>query len=504
MKNRKQLMILSIAALFLLVNFSGFTIGFEEKQTISSKGTHTVLAEVGAASTCPYCPSHEYWIEQVVGDYFVVGLPCSHYSPSYGFNADIIQRLNELNMGSYPASYWDGGYTSVSGGQSSSNTLQNAYNACASRTVKDVDIDLSVYWLGGAEMELHIDVSNNEASSYPGHLRVYILEIESRWMNYNNQPYHNALLSMAYDDDITVGSTSTWTHSFNWDGDDHGYGDITSDNILVVASVFSQSTDLTDETAGTYPLVQVPPTALFSFTPDSVEIGEDLFFNDESYDPDGYIVSWSWDFGDGNISSEEDPVHSYTQIGSYQVSLTVVDDDGLSDSYSSEVIVTNTGEDLGVNQNLFDLGFRLRPGWNAAQEFVTQFATLSRVELFMTRFASPSGDVTVEICDDSTSGTVVYEGVVSPSDVPAFPTYAWVSIDIGDVSVDPDETYVIVLKDAVGATEWDCLLWGFHRTAPFGSGGPYTDGWFWFQKKFQPYWFPATDWDYTFRTYGYD
>jgi len=60
-----------------------------------------------------------------------------------------------------------------------------------------------------------------------------------------------------------------------------------------------------------------------------------------------------------------------------------------------------------------------------------------------------------------------------------------------------------VLKDAVGATEWDCLLWGFHRSAPYGSGGPYSDGWFWFQKKFQPYWYPATDWDFTLRTVGY-
>jgi hypothetical protein len=174
-------------------------------------------------------------------------------------------------------------------------------------------------------------------------------------------------------------------------------------------------------------------------------------------------------------------------VGVFEVSVFVVDDMvGL----------------LDVNQSLFDLGFRLRPGWNAMQEFVPSYGVLSRVELYMTRFASPSGDVTFEIREGSGSGSVVFEGVVSPGDVPAFPTYAWVSVEVGGVVVVPGETYVVVLRDAVGASDWDCLLWGFHRSAPYGSGGPYTDGWFWFQKKFQPYWFPATDWDYTFKTYG--
>jgi len=116
----------------------------------------------------------------------------------------------------------------------------------------------------------------------------------------------------------------------------------------------------------------------------------------------------------------------------------------------------------------------------------------------------------VQICaENDTSGygpgPVLFEGYISPDEVPSFPVREWVSVDLCGMMVDvtPGETYYIVLKDAEGATDWDCLIWQFYRSAEWGSGGPYDGGWFWFQKKFQPYWYPSTDWDYTFRIYGY-
>lgn len=39
----------------------------------------------------------------------------------------------------------------------------------------------------------------------------------------------------------------------------------------------------------------------------------------------GNITSWSWDFGDGNSSSIQHPVHRYENEGTYQVCLTVTD-----------------------------------------------------------------------------------------------------------------------------------------------------------------------------------
>ena len=68
-------------------------------------------------------------------------------------------------------------------------------------------------------------------------------------------------------------------------------------------------------------------------------------FTDASGDDDGSIVSRSWDFGDGAASSEANPSHAYTAAGAYDVTLTVTDDDGATDSKT--MAVTVSGGDTG-------------------------------------------------------------------------------------------------------------------------------------------------------------
>ena len=59
-----------------------------------------------------------------------------------------------------------------------------------------------------------------------------------------------------------------------------------------------------------------------------------------SYDPDGVIVSYLWDFGDQNSASGISVNHVYRQVGTYVVTLTVEDDDGASSFLVAEKIVT--------------------------------------------------------------------------------------------------------------------------------------------------------------------
>jgi hypothetical protein len=142
------------------------------------------------------------------------------------------------------------------------------------------------------------------------------------------------------------------------------------------------------------------------------------------------------------------------------------------------------------------------PGWDAAQEFEPSYDILPSVELYLSKFGAPTGDVTVQICEGSAGGTVLTETVLNPDDVPSFPDYAWVTIDIDDITVTPGETYVIVLKDATGSDTHNCVQWGWCDSYPSGSGGPYDGGWFYFRKEGNPTWSPIRDWDFTFRTYG--
>ena len=56
-------------------------------------------------------------------------------------------------------------------------------------------------------------------------------------------------------------------------------------------------------------------------------IGEEVTFDGSGSTDDGTIVSWDWNFGDGNVGSGEMPTHTYFVADSYTVTLTVTDDD---------------------------------------------------------------------------------------------------------------------------------------------------------------------------------
>ena len=77
------------------------------------------------------------------------------------------------------------------------------------------------------------------------------------------------------------------------------------------------------------------PTANFTYTPKSpVKIDTTLKFIDNSTDSDGSIANWTWDFDDGTIAYGIQTNHSYNKTGSYNIILTVTDNDGDTGSYA--------------------------------------------------------------------------------------------------------------------------------------------------------------------------
>jgi len=59
-----------------------------------------------------------------------------------------------------------------------------------------------------------------------------------------------------------------------------------------------------------------------------------------SYDSDGTIENYTWDFGDGNAGYGVGPVHIYNTYGLFNVSLTVTDNDGLSNTNTTTANIT--------------------------------------------------------------------------------------------------------------------------------------------------------------------
>jgi PKD repeat protein len=98
----------------------------------------------------------------------------------------------------------------------------------------------------------------------------------------------------------------------------------------------------------TEPVNQAPtanPGGPYSGTP-----GSAISFNGSgSSDPDGNIVSWDWNFGDGSTGSGATPAHTYAAAGEYTVTLVVTDNSGARSAMAStraSIRNSSSGESL--------------------------------------------------------------------------------------------------------------------------------------------------------------
>lgn len=85
---------------------------------------------------------------------------------------------------------------------------------------------------------------------------------------------------------------------------------------------------------------ELNPTADFSYAAQGLTVT----FTDQSSDADSEIAGHRWDFGDGQISSEQNPVHTYSAADTYTVRLTVQDDQGLTGSKTEKIVVGGAQE----------------------------------------------------------------------------------------------------------------------------------------------------------------
>jgi PKD repeat protein len=139
----------------------------------------------------------------------------------------------------------------------------------------------------------------------------------------------------------------TLTYQWSFGDGTHGSGQLVSHsyqkagNYQATLTVIDKDGGQATDTA----TVQVwaanqPPTAVIS-GPTSGLVGQTLTFSGSgSSDPDGQIVTYAWDLGDGTTASAVEVSHSYNAAGAYQVTLTVTDNGGLSDSATQTVQVT--------------------------------------------------------------------------------------------------------------------------------------------------------------------
>ena len=89
------------------------------------------------------------------------------------------------------------------------------------------------------------------------------------------------------------------------------------------------------------PVLNKLPIASFIYSPENPVVNQTITFDaSSSYDPDGMIVKYEWDFGDGSKAEGKVITHSYKKPGAYTVTLTVTDDEGARNSTSRIVPVS--------------------------------------------------------------------------------------------------------------------------------------------------------------------
>jgi len=299
----------------------------ENETNSSERATHTVLGGYGTATWCYYCQfAHgalkELYNEGQLDFYYITHVEDKNpISSSYLFS--------HYNLYGYPTLWWDGGRrVDVGAGSipSAKSTYTSSINYCGSQSVKDVDISLSVTWLGGTNMQVDCTVKNNEGTTYDGTIQVAICEkVSSRgWIDTGGQTYTMAFLDWAFKDPLSISSGGTWSDSMTWDGTSHGYPTVTPGNTIVIAAAYNDewhqgysyppSTNpfdayYVDECVAAEPggSNNNPPETPTITGPTNGKVDTSLTFTFNSVDPDGDDVEYYIKWGDGHVEIWDGP-----------------------------------------------------------------------------------------------------------------------------------------------------------------------------------------------------
>ena len=140
---------------------------------------------------------------------------------------------------------------------------------------------------------------------------------------------------------VTLNTNGSYTYNPNSRFEDLGFTGSTTDTFSYTV------TDGTDTAEGAVTItitgINDAPVASFTANPTSgtsPPAGLSVTFTDTSTDIDNPITAWTWNFGDGTFpSTAQNPSHTYTQAGTFTVTLKVIDAAGAPHSTTGTVTV---------------------------------------------------------------------------------------------------------------------------------------------------------------------
>jgi PKD repeat protein len=190
-------------------------------------------------------------------------------------------------------------------------------------------------------------------------------------------------------------------------------------------------------------------------------------------------VSWNWTFGDGTVSSEQNPVHTFAGAGTYTVELLASNADG-SDTYMLDIIVhgnpiVDLGEDVDacmgtqVTLNAGD-GF-ISYAWTGGED--TQTLSLTENATYQVQVADEHGCTATDEINvifheipvvDLGSDQYLCDGDSITLDAGAgFESYNWLSGETGqNLVVNQSGTYAVTVANVYGCEGEDEVLIAFN------------------------------------------
>jgi PKD repeat protein len=137
--------------------------------------------------------------------------------------------------------------------------------------------------------------------------------------------------------------------SYNWS---FGDGNISNTSEVVITHSYSSvgnytvNLTVTDDEGATNTTSQElqvclkPPIATFTCSPPNPVVNETVTFNaSESYDPNGVVTTYQFEFGDGTKGTGEVVTHAYSSVGTYTVNLSLTDNEGATNRTSKTIKV---------------------------------------------------------------------------------------------------------------------------------------------------------------------
>ncbi len=213
---------------------------------------------------------------------------------------------------------------------------------------------------------------------------VYYSKLEAGYLADTNSPIASFThtpeagkppLKVSFDAGASSDSDGTIV-GYSWDFGDGAFGNgMKTNHTYTQKGVYTVTLTVVDNdglsgTAQGYVYVSEPPVPIFTMTPPMGVAPITIQFDaSASYDPDGEIVKYRWDFGDGTYGKGEKTSHNYDVAGDYIVTLEVVDDYGISETTSKDLKILrvhpplNIQYEFKINRNLFTIEYYYDVTW---------------------------------------------------------------------------------------------------------------------------------------------